>query len=93
MKSNGHNGFNLQTEAEAIMDRQRFDYSSRLRTPYKSDYTLSCLEGRLIDSTAVSLPRNCLYSVFITYIELYNDTIYDLLEMSTGSCGRYVVFC
>ncbi|KAL5966840.1 Kinesin-like protein KIF23, partial [Taenia solium] len=88
VKSNGHNGFDLQTEAEAIMDRQRLDYSSRLRTPHKSDYPLSCLEDRLVDSTAVPLPRNCLYSVFITYIELYNDVIYDLLEISTGSCGR-----
>ncbi|VDK37597.1 unnamed protein product [Taenia asiatica] len=88
VKSDGHNGFDLQTEAEAIMDRQRLDYSSRLRTPHKSDYPLSCLEDRLVDSTAVSLPRNCLYSVFITYIELYNDVIYDLLEMPTGSCGR-----
>ncbi|EUB62219.1 Kinesin-like protein KIF23 [Echinococcus granulosus] len=88
VKSDGHNGFDLQTEAEAIMDRQRFDYSSRPRTPYKSDFPLSCLEGRVVDSTVVSLSRNYLYAVFITYIELYNDTIYDLLEVSTGGCGR-----
>ncbi|KAL5109676.1 Kinesin-like protein KIF23 [Taenia crassiceps] len=88
VKSNGHNGFDLQTEAEAIMDRQRLEYSSRLRSSYKSDYPLSYLEGRSVDSTAVSLPRNSLYSVFITYIELYNDVIYDLLETPTGACGR-----
>ncbi|VDM19789.1 unnamed protein product, partial [Hydatigera taeniaeformis] len=76
--------------SEAIMDRQRFDYSSRLRTPLKPDYPPSCLDGRLVDPTTVPIPRNHLYSVFITYIELYNDVIYDLLEVPTEDANRSV---
>ncbi|VUZ52848.1 unnamed protein product [Hymenolepis diminuta] len=79
IKPNGHNGFEIQSEAEAIMDRQRLDYSVK-RTPMKGDYTLSALEHRLVETTVVPISQQYLYAVFISYVELYNDVIYDLLD-------------
>ncbi|VDN99278.1 unnamed protein product [Rodentolepis nana] len=79
IKPNGHNGFEIQSEAEAIMDRQRLEYSVK-RTPMKGDYTLSALEHRLVETTVIPISQQYLYAVFISYVELYNDVIYDLLD-------------
>ncbi|KAM3184999.1 hypothetical protein ACTXT7_007247 [Hymenolepis weldensis] len=79
IKPNSHNGFEIQSEAEAIMDRQRLDYSVK-RTPMKGDYTLSALEHRLVETTVIPISQQYLYAVFISYVELYNDVIYDLLD-------------
>ena len=70
------------------MDRQRLDYTPRPRTPLRSDIFLSHLEDRYVDSTKLSLSQKCLYAVFISFVELYNDVIFDLLDDST-ECGRY----
>ncbi|KAM7537492.1 hypothetical protein Aperf_G00000070362 [Anoplocephala perfoliata] len=72
---NGHNGFDIQTEAEAIMVRQRLDYSVN-RTPVKGDVTLSSLKSRLVESSVVPISQQYLYAVFISFIEplsLYED--------------------
>nr|CDS26663.1 kinesin protein kif23 [Hymenolepis microstoma] len=79
IKPNGHNGFEIQSEAEAIMDRQRLEYSVK-RTPMKGDYALSALEHRLVETAVIPISQQYLYAVFISYVELYNDVIYDLLD-------------
>ena len=39
------------------------------------------LSGRLPDDTKIAdVNRNVVYAVFISYVEIYNNYIYDLLE-------------
>uniref|UniRef100_A0A5K3F5D3 Kinesin-like protein n=3 Tax=Mesocestoides corti TaxID=53468 RepID=A0A5K3F5D3_MESCO len=90
VKPNGHNGFRLQTEAEAIMDRQRLDYTSNPRNPYRSNLHCSSMDGRFVDTTVLTVSQKSLYTVFISFIELYNDVIYDLLDASTGGCAKTI---
>lgn len=68
------------------MMRQRLDYSAK-RTPAKGDVTLSSLENRSVESSVIPISQQYLYAVFISFIELYNGAIYDLLDSSI--CGRW----
>ncbi|SJX65335.1 related to Kinesin-like protein KIF23 [Sporisorium reilianum f. sp. reilianum] len=37
------------------------------------------------DTTKVSVDRNLRYSVFVSYVEIYNEKLFDLLDVSPGS--------
>ncbi|VDL90694.1 unnamed protein product [Schistocephalus solidus] len=86
VKPTGQNGFVLQSEAEAIMDRQRLDYTCNPRTP-RPDSNTPSFDTRVRQTESVPLSKKSLYAVFVSFIELYNNNIYDLLA-PTSSHGR-----
>ncbi|XP_069699062.1 kinesin-like protein KIF23 isoform X2 [Periplaneta americana] len=75
------NGFEIQTEADALMDRQNEIYSVRsLRTLKKKDSDSDLIQ-RTADSTKIeNVEEDNTYAVFVTYVEIYNNAVYDLLE-------------
>ncbi|VDK37128.1 unnamed protein product [Dibothriocephalus latus] len=88
VKPTGQNGFVLQSEAEAIMDRQRLDYTCNPRTPSRPEINTPSFETRVRETESVPLSKKSLYAVFVSFIELYNNNIHDLLA-PTPSLGRY----
>jgi kinesin family member 23 len=78
------NGFDVQSEMDALLDRQRKDRETektfRGRPKGKDldgDFSARCVE----DSTVEGVDKDCLYSVFVSYVEIYNNYAYDLLQL------------
>uniref|UniRef100_A0A914PSI3 Kinesin-like protein n=1 Tax=Panagrolaimus davidi TaxID=227884 RepID=A0A914PSI3_9BILA len=68
-KPNGRNGFAIQTEEKAQLERQTIPLPS---------YSIA---KRLVETVATkSLNNSRCCAVFISYIEIYNDMCYDLLD-------------
>uniref|UniRef100_A0A914P7H9 Kinesin-like protein n=1 Tax=Panagrolaimus davidi TaxID=227884 RepID=A0A914P7H9_9BILA len=68
-KPNGRNGFAIQTEEKAQLKRQTIPLPS---------YSIA---KRLVETVATkSLSNSRCCAVFISYIEIYNDMCYDLLD-------------
>ncbi|CAH0556680.1 unnamed protein product [Brassicogethes aeneus] len=85
IKSDKMNGFEIQSETEAYRDRMQEDRAA-LKTPKtprrvnssdKINYANDNLKILLLNETN-------LYSVFVSYIEIYNNTVFDLLDESSG---------
>lgn len=86
-KADKMNGFEIQSDVDALQERQqdilRNLESRPLRTPRKNsdpdpEVILQC---RLPDATKVdSICADSSYAVFVTYVEIYNNSVYDLLE-------------
>ncbi|CAL1548953.1 unnamed protein product, partial [Lymnaea stagnalis] len=77
------NGFEVQTEADAMMERQRREIMPNLTTPSKTNQKRpeSGDIDRVCDSTKVdTVEEDNNYAVFVSYIEIYNNYVYDLLE-------------
>ncbi|XP_052261516.1 kinesin-like protein KIF23 isoform X2 [Dreissena polymorpha] len=80
------NGFEVQSEADAMVERQKKDILPGLapKTPGttrkdKSDFVRDT--GRMADPTKVAdVDEDNTYAVFVSYIEIYNNYVYDLLE-------------
>lgn len=81
VKSDRLNGFEIQDEGEALTDRlleakqKRKQYVARndIKHQFSNDGTV--LEH---------MDSNLFYAVFITYVEIYNNSVYDLLDESPG---------
>ncbi|KAK0075210.1 hypothetical protein PV325_007238 [Microctonus aethiopoides] len=83
------NGFDVQSETDAMLDRQT-EMHAGLTTPRNvkgrikrqdSDNDSNGLASRSPDeSQALSVEQDNVYSVFITYVEIYNNSVYDLLD-------------
>lgn len=77
------NGFEVQTEADAMIDRQRKEIMPNLTTPSKTSLPRpeSGDVERMTDPTVVdTVEDDNNYAVFVSYIEIYNNYVYDLLE-------------
>ncbi|XP_025084213.1 kinesin-like protein KIF23 isoform X2 [Pomacea canaliculata] len=76
------NGFEVQSEADAMLERQRRDIMPGLttpRTPYEKPDVPE--NERVRDQTRIDdVDEDNNYAVFVSYIEIYNNYIYDLLE-------------
>lgn len=83
IKPDKMNGFEVQSERDAAQDRNtEYKSVSRSNTNLRKgmgDTNIYKNDGTII--TGVN--ENNLYSVFVTYIEIYINTVYDLLEDST----------
>lgn len=94
------NGFDVQTEADAMMERQRRELMppptptgrtpSTPRTPRTRrravDHDDLLNQVRVPDNTRVSsIDEDNNYTIFVSYIEIYNNLIYDLLEEITDT--------
>ncbi|MCL4123359.1 UNVERIFIED_CONTAM: hypothetical protein GTU68_011918, partial [Idotea baltica] len=86
------NGFDAQSEADAMLDRQRLDLIPSLSKPRRNRKFHSIpsrkensgsqdSSERIPDmSRVIGIDEDNAYSVFVNYIEIYNNYIYDLLE-------------
>ncbi|KAK8396601.1 hypothetical protein O3P69_004941 [Scylla paramamosain] len=88
-RPDGMNGFDTQSEVEAQNDRRKAAATPRLRpmaggrtTRGRKDPPGSQDSSQRIPDTSCinSVDEDNVYSVFISYIEIYNNYLYDLLE-------------
>ncbi|KAB0794107.1 hypothetical protein PPYR_13727 [Photinus pyralis] len=82
IKSDRMNGFEVQSENEALEERLR-------ETKMGTKHVRSVRKGDRItytnDETKLkSVPDDCSFSVFVSYTEIYNNQVYDLLDESNG---------
>jgi kinesin family protein 23 len=74
----GANGFDIYSETDAFMGGQSELYSGRSLRMQKNDTDFS---QRIPDGTKIeNIKENTTYAVFVTYVEIYNNDVYDLLE-------------
>ncbi|XP_025836119.1 kinesin-like protein KIF23 [Agrilus planipennis] len=85
IKSDKMNGFEIQSESDAVEDRFRETRTNKISKTNrramgdcKSYYTND-------GSRLTNLNENSLYCVFISYIEIYNNIVFDLLDESTST--------
>ncbi|KAM7414672.1 hypothetical protein PAMA_019473 [Pampus argenteus] len=83
-KTDDKNGMEVQNEVDALLERQRRENS--LSVP-KSSSSRQKLDPEIADMIkpeeaykAEGVDEDSSYSVFVSYIEIYNNYIYDLLE-------------
>lgn len=76
------NGFEILSEADAKLERQMNEMNSRFgksRGRVDSDPEIASRASK--DPSALDgINEDNMYAVFITYIEIYNNSVYDLLE-------------
>ncbi|CAD7081536.1 unnamed protein product [Hermetia illucens] len=80
------NGFEVQSEADAMLERQH-EMNSRFTKPRRQDSDPE-IASQASNNTKIldGVDEDNMYAVFITYIEIYNNSVYDLLE--EGSIQR-----
>lgn len=82
------NGFDIQSEADAMLDRQhelhaglsqraRLGKHRKIDSDGESNPTLAHERN---ESQSVTVEPDNAYAVFITYVEIYNNSVYDLLD-------------
>ncbi|XP_077996675.1 kinesin-like protein KIF23 [Glandiceps talaboti] len=82
------NGFDVQTETDAMVERQKKDLIIPLNppsTPATPRSRYRCRDDvrvtRVPDTTKIDeVEEDNNYAVFVSYIEIYNNYVYDLLE-------------
>ncbi|XP_015439074.1 PREDICTED: kinesin-like protein KIF23 [Dufourea novaeangliae] len=87
------NGFDVQSETDALLDRQnelqKYLFAQNGKTPKqtKSDDEANNNEKGLTqtsESQTLIVDEDNAYAVFVTYVEIYNNSVYDLLEDNDG---------
>ncbi|XP_060828110.1 kinesin-like protein KIF23 [Bombus pascuorum] len=87
------NGFDIQSEVDALLDRQNelqklvTSYNGKAFRQFKGDGNNDDNENVLNssnESEILDVDEDNAYSVFVTYIEVYNNNVYDLLEENDG---------
>ncbi|XP_075227585.1 kinesin family member pavarotti [Lycorma delicatula] len=84
------NGFDVQSEPDALLDRQR-ELISNIKTPSKFRKKESEFDhlGKKVGASSTSpscsikvdnVIEDNSYAVFVTYVEIYNNAVYDLME-------------
>ncbi|ENN77666.1 hypothetical protein HUJ04_000847 [Dendroctonus ponderosae] len=82
IKSDKMNGFEIQTEDEAFSEQLNL---KRTMTNPKLQRKGSFDKLYENDGTVIhNVNKNSLYSVFVSYVEIYNNGVYDLLDESSG---------
>jgi len=83
LKADKLNGYETLSEADAALERQQ-EMIQNMRQPKNKRNNTSGdpnLSNRVADQDKVeAVDEDQLYSVFISYVEIYNNYIYDLLE-------------
>ncbi|XP_072291632.1 kinesin-like protein KIF23 isoform X2 [Eucyclogobius newberryi] len=83
-KSDEKNGMDVQTEVDALLERQRRDNFLNTAKPstsrQKTDPEIADMIKLEEAYKAEAVDEDSSYSVFVSYIEIYNNYIYDLLE-------------
>uniref|UniRef100_A0A8C4N2H5 Kinesin-like protein n=1 Tax=Eptatretus burgeri TaxID=7764 RepID=A0A8C4N2H5_EPTBU len=85
-KPDDKNGMDIQGEVDALLERQKKEIlpSFLPKTPSKSKAD-SDFSGITVDEPCKvdSIDEESSYSVFVSYVEIYNNYIYDLLDDTT----------
>lgn len=77
----GFNGYTVQDSAQAFKDLQDEMIENRSRRNRRGGNDHGNLSDRIPDESFVSdLDSKAVYAVFISYVQVYNERIYDLLE-------------
>lgn len=80
LRSDRQNSYEIQSESEILLERQRRENQmSKLQRAKATESSGT----RTLDRTTVFNPElneNCSYFVFITFVEIYNNYIYDLFD-------------
>ena len=85
----GFNDFIVQTDAQAMEDRQREMVIERHTTRQRINLSNENLSNRIQDESIVDeVDRDAVYAVFVSYVEVYNEKIYDLLEKDTRGVAK-----
>ncbi|PNF21211.1 hypothetical protein B7P43_G05098 [Cryptotermes secundus] len=73
------NGFGIQSDSGAVMNGQHELHSGRSLRMQKNDTHFG---QRIPDDTKIEgiINANSTYAVFVTYVEIYNNAVFDLLE-------------
>ncbi|KAK3876291.1 hypothetical protein Pcinc_018919 [Petrolisthes cinctipes] len=89
-KTDGMNGFDAQSESDAFSDRRRQDALSGNRAgrtrktrqdPGGSNSNSQNNSQRIPDISRIDdIDEDNVFSIFVSYVEIYNNYIYDLLE-------------
>ncbi|EDV40552.1 uncharacterized protein Dana_GF10567 [Drosophila ananassae] len=81
------NGFEILSEEDALLERQhemnqRFAGAGRFAFRHKDSDPEIASQASVEPTPLLGLDEDNMYSVFVTYIEIYNNSVYDLLEDS-----------
>ncbi|XP_028305575.1 kinesin-like protein KIF23 isoform X2 [Gouania willdenowi] len=82
-KTDDKNGMEVQSEVEALLERQRRDHVSIPKTPssrQKLDPEIADMIKTEDAYQTEGVDEDSSYCVFVSYVEIYNNYIYDLLE-------------
>lgn len=75
----GFNGYTVQSPEQAMLERQ--DAMIKNRRGRRVGNDVANLSDRIPDESFVSdVDSTAVYAVFISYVQVYNERIYDLLE-------------
>ncbi|XP_039993252.1 kinesin-like protein KIF23 isoform X9 [Xiphias gladius] len=78
------NGMEIQSQVDALLERQKRDSQQSVpKTPssrHKVDPEFADMISSEEACKSENVDEDCCYSVFVSYIEIYNNYIYDLLE-------------
>ncbi|XP_053319566.1 kinesin-like protein KIF23 isoform X8 [Spea bombifrons] len=84
-KTDDRNGMDIQCEVDALLERQKREGHSQLAS--KTPLNKQRMEPEFADMINIQdhckveeVDEDSVYSVFVSYIEIYNNYIYDLLE-------------
>lgn len=75
------NGFEIQSEADAMLERQA-ELAARFGKYHRRKESDAEIASQASAETSVlaGIDEDNMYAVFVTYIEVYNNSVYDLLE-------------
>ncbi|XP_070683854.1 kinesin-like protein KIF23 isoform X2 [Pempheris klunzingeri] len=83
-KPDDKNGVEIQNQVDALLERQKRDSQQSVpKTPssrQKADPEFADMISSDEACKSENVDEDCCYSVFVSYIEVYNNYIYDLLE-------------
>ncbi|XP_076594483.1 kinesin-like protein KIF23 [Chaetodon auriga] len=83
-KPDDKNGMEIQSQVDALLERQKRDSQQSVpKTPssrLKADPEFADMISSEEASKSDNVDEDCCYSIFVSYIEVYNNYIYDLLE-------------
>ncbi|XP_034734862.1 kinesin-like protein KIF23 isoform X3 [Etheostoma cragini] len=86
-KVDDKNGMEVQNEVDALLERQRRENNSSVSKPSSASSSKQKLDPEIADMIkseeaykTEGVDEDSSYSVFVSYIEIYNNYIYDLLE-------------
>uniref|UniRef100_A0A3B3I4K8 Kinesin-like protein n=1 Tax=Oryzias latipes TaxID=8090 RepID=A0A3B3I4K8_ORYLA len=83
-KPDDKNGMEIQSQVDALLERQKRDSQQSVpKTPssrQKADPEFADMISPDEACKSESVDEDCCFSVFVSYIEIYNNYIYDLLE-------------
>ncbi|XP_068617155.1 kinesin-like protein KIF23 [Brachionichthys hirsutus] len=83
-KPDDKNGMEIQCQVDALLERQKREYQHSVpKTPssrQKVDPEFTDMISSEQECKSENVVEDCCYTVFVSYIEVYNNYIYDLLE-------------